>query len=783
MTTGDLVEFVRSAELFQGVDVAAVSELARELKIVEIRDREVLIRQGDSNQNLYLVVSGRLRVTRHDQRHGASLLFEVQPGESVGEMAILSDGPASATVTAADDARVVGLSQDVFKRFSAASPEAALQVAQSLSRCQQRHRLSIALHLSNLFDTPDPDVLRDLESELATFTLYGGEVLFRQGEPGDYFCIVISGRLRVVVLGGHGEEIAITELGPGELVGEMAVVGNQPRSATIDAVRDSQLARLTKAAFDRFMTKHPKPAVEMVSRKLAERLRDTTAGRIRRSRTLSTLAIIPAHPSAPKAEFSKGLAAVLSRFGPCLHLTSAAVDEHLGQPGIAQTYQREGGNIRLVEWLNTQEIEHSYVLYEADPFLSPWTERCIRQADHVIVVADGAGDPAPGEIETELLCPHDGRPVPRQWLALVHGQSGPSGTKRWLEVRNVERHCHVRLGEDVDFERLARLITGRGIGLTLGGGFARGLAHVGVFRAFADLGVAIDAIGGASMGAMIGALWAMGWEGERIIRETSEACSGAFGDLTFPFIAFKSGRKFSDAVKKLFGEIQIEDLWIPYFCTSANLNRSELKLHTRGPLAKAVLAATRAPGVFPPIVFDGELHIDGGIINNVPVDLMKIFCNEGITVGVDVSPPHELPPVHDYGDQVSGWRAFWRRCNPFSNHRVYTPSILLVMIRTLEYTGISYKNLRVEFADIYMHPDLLKFKRTDFHLATEIVKAGYEAARAKVLEWLAASDVAATRRPDLAGVVARAEGSKAHGVKPDAADRIGIASNRITSSR
>lgn len=781
--TDDLVEFVRSAELFQGVNSAIVRELARELKIVELRDREVLIRQGDSDQNLYLVLSGRLRVTRHDQRKGASLLSEVQPGESVGEMAILSDDPASATVTAAGDTRVVGLSQDVFQRFSAASPDAAQQVTQTLSRRQQQHRLSIALHLSNLFDTPDPDVLRDLGSELETFTLYGGEVLFRQGEPGDYFCIVISGRVRVVVSGSHGEEIATTELGPGELVGEMAVVSNQPRTATIDAVRDSQLARLTKAAFGRFMTRHPKPAVEMVSRKLAERLRDTTAGRIRRSRTLSTLAIVPAHPSAPKSEFCKGLAAALSKFGPALHLTSASVDKHLGQPGIAQTYQREGGNIRIVEWLSTQEIEHRYVLYEADPFLSPWTERCIRQADHVIVVADGAGDPAPGEIETELLFPHDGRPVPRQWLALVHGQGDPSGTNRWLEVRNVERHCHVRLSEDAGFERLARLITGRGIGLTLGGGFARGLAHVGVFRAFSDLGVAIDAIGGASMGALIGALWAMGWEGDRIIRETSEACSGAFGDMTFPFIAFKSGRKFSEAVKKLFGEIQIEDLWIPYFCTSANLNRSELKLHTRGPLAKAVLAATRAPGVFPPIVYEGELHIDGGIINNVPVDLMKVFCNEGITVGVDVSPPHHLQPVYDYGDQVSGWKAFWRRCNPFSRHRVYTPSILLVMIRTLEYTGISYKNVRVELADIYMHPDLLKFKRTDFHLVTEIVEVGYQTARAKVLEWLAASDVAATRRPDLAGVVARAEGSKTDGPKPDAADRIGIASNRISSSR
>jgi predicted acylesterase/phospholipase RssA/CRP-like cAMP-binding protein len=750
MTVIDVVEFVRSTDVFQGVDAAAVRHLAPELKIFELRDQEVLVRKGDPDQNLYLVFSGRLRVTSDSERNEPSVLYDVQPGESVGEMALLSDDPASATTTASGDTRVVGLSQNVFKRFSEAFPQAAQQIIQTLSQRQQRHRLSLALHLSNLFETPDPDVLRDLESELEMFTLYGGEVLFRQGEPGDYFCIVISGRVRIVVSNERGEEIAITELGPGELVGEMAVVSSQPRTATVDAIRDSQLAKLTKAAFDHFMTRHAKPAVEMVSRKLAERLRDTTAGRIRRSRTISTIAVIPTHSSAPTAEFSKTLAAVLSKFGPTLHLTSAGVDEHLGQPGIAQTYQREGRNIRMVEWLSKQEIEHNYVLYEADPFLSPWTERSIRQADHVLVVGEGEGDPSLGEIETELLRPHDGRPVPRQWLVMAHRSGNPSGTKRWLDVRNVERHCHVRLGEDSGFERLARLITGRGIGVTLGGGFARGLAHVGVFRAFADLGIPIDAIGGASMGALVGALWAMGWERERIVRETTEACSGAFGDLTFPFVAFKSGRKFSEAVRKLFGEIQIEDLWIPYFCISANLNRSELKLHAQGPLAKAILAATRAPGLFPPIVYGGELHIDGGIINNVPVDLMKIFCNEGITIGVDVSPPHELNPVYDYGDRVSGWNAFWRRCNPFANHHIYTPSILLVMIRTLEYTGISYKNVRLKLADIYMHPDLLKFKRTDFHLATGIVQAGYDCAREKILEWIEASDVAVTRRPDLA---------------------------------
>ena len=531
-----------------------------------------------------------------------------------------------------------------------------------------------------------------------------------------------------------GEDSRVAEIGPGEIVGEMAVVTHEPRSATVVAVRDTHLARLTTAAFERFMAKHPAWAFQVVSRTLARRLQAAGTTRDAERRQVSTIAIVPIDRSAPTDALCQQLQRSLSQFGPAAHLTSARVDEHLGRPGIAQAYERGGRNVRVVEWLASQEIEHRFVLYESDSFLSPWTERCIRQADHIILVGHGDADPALGEIETELLAAPGNGSLARRWLVLVHEEGEPSGTKRWLQLRNVERHYHVRLRDGRGIDRLARLLTGRAVGLTLGGGFARGLAHLGVFRAFDESGVPVDVVGSASMGAIVGGLWAMGWDRDRIMREVCEACTDHFGDLTFPFLAFKRGGATSKRIRALFGDTQIEDLWTPFFCISANLNRSELKVHTQGSLAKAVLATTRSPGVFPPIVYEGELHIDGGVINNVPVDLMKPFCNQGLTIGVDVSPPHQLHPVRDYGDDVSGWSSFWRRCNPFSKKSLYTPSILIVMIRTLEYSGISYKNVRLGSADIYVYPDVLEFKRTDFHRAADIAQAGYDCARTMLVE-------------------------------------------------
>ncbi len=747
MTIDERAAFLGSTELFGSLDPSLLGTLAASLESRRLNDGEALVREGDADQSLYLVMSGRLRVCAANQQNEPIVLAYVARGESVGEMGLLADDPWSSTIDAVGEAEVVRLSRVALDRFAAANSTAGLLITQSLSQRLQRNLLGLALHRDNLFASLDPDALRDLEEELETFILHGGETLFRQGDEGDFLCIVVSGRLRVVVRRDDGQDNTITELGPGEIVGEVAVVTGEKRTASVVAIRDTQLAKLTKEGFERFLSNHGKAAVGVLVRKLAERLRDTTAGR-NWQRTISTVAIIPAHADAPTSAFCERLTAALSKFGSTLHLTGERVNEHLGQQGIVQTYELAGGNIRIAAWLSNQELIHNYVLYEADSYLSPWTERSIRQADHILVVADGKAEPAPGEIETELLRPHDSRYMAPQWLVLVHGAGDPSGTRKWLDARHVERHFHVHLSDSTTVERLARFLTGRALGLTLGGGFARGLAHAGVFRAMEDLSVPVDAIGGASMGALVGALRAMGWDCEKIIREICEACTGMFGDLTFPFIAFKTGRKFSEAVRKLFGDIQIEDLWLPFFCISANLNRSQLKIHARGSLAKAILAGTRAPGVFPPIVYEGELHIDGGVINNVPVDIMKMFANGGIVVGVDVSPPHELHQTDDYGDVVVGWEAFWRRFNPFARKRVYTPSILLVMIRTLEYSGIAYKNHRIEFADVYLYPELLKFKRTDFHLAAQIADAGHDAAKAKISQWLATS-IAAAKRPDL----------------------------------
>ncbi len=605
------VTAILGARFLSGCTEEAIDSLAAAMQAVPLADGQVLVRQGEPNDGLYLVTSGRLQVSVSTHRKAHRLLYELGAGDTFGEMALLADRTSAVEVRALDYATVAKLTANDFQRFAERHPAAAFQMTEAMSKALCRHRLAAALHLGRHFEALDAAALRDLESEMELMALYAGEVLCRQGEAGDFMCIVISGRLRVVATGVNNEEFPVDELGSGETVGEMALMSGEARSATVYAIRDTQLARLSKEGMLRFLTRHPEAAFQMLTRPLVSRLRRMTTGKWREPSTVTTLALVPASPDVPLEQFSSALLKALSAFGSAIRVNSRMVDEHLGGKNISQTWERQGRNVCVAEWLNEREAENRYVVYEADSRPSPWTERSIRQADRVLVVVDARGNPALGEIEEEVLRIHDAQTGSRPTLALVHPAETrqPSGTSGWLRNRNVERFHHVRLGHGEDFARLARFLTGRAVGLALGGGFARGMAHIGVFRAMRELGLPIDAIGGASMGTLIAGQWALGWGEQQMIQRTREACNVIHEDYTFPFLAFKSGRRFSEMVRGLFGDTQIEDLWMPYFGISANLNRAELAMHTSGSLTKAVLAGTRAPGVFPPIVLDGELHV------------------------------------------------------------------------------------------------------------------------------------------------------------------------------
>src|SRR5205814_479805 len=276
----------------------------------------------------------------------------------------------------------------------------------------------------------------------------------------------------------------------------------------------------------------------------------------------------------PMVEFARRLAAAMERYCKVLHVNRKRLQAILGAPDDSATARELLINDRFPAWLSSEEGKHRFILLETDWNDPHWTERCIRQADQVLTVGVAGDSPELSEVEARCVyCPQDAGEVQRR-LVLIQSEDcdRPRGSARWLRDRRVEMHHHVRLGMPGDFERLARFLTGSAICLALGGGGARGFAHIGALRALREENVPVDIVGGTSMGAVMAAEHALGLSPEEMVQSNRSLFSnaGLVMDLTLPLLSFTTGRAYAGTLKKTFAEVEIEDLWMPFFCVSSN---------------------------------------------------------------------------------------------------------------------------------------------------------------------------------------------------------------------
>jgi predicted acylesterase/phospholipase RssA len=359
-------------------------------------------------------------------------------------------------------------------------------------------------------------------------------------------------------------------------------------------------------------------------------------------------------------------------------VSSAGLDRDLGRDGIAQIGDDDIGTLRLSYHLEGLEARHQHLVYEIDDGWSAWSRRALRWADQILLVADAQRDPQPDQLEQELWKLVADHSHPRVSLALVHpaGTALPTGTRAWLEPRDLASHHHLRRGDPVHLGRLARLMAGTGNALVFGGGGARGFAQLGVLDVLEELDVPVDMIGGTSIGAIMAVGPAMGWDVATGRAKALEAFRKLL-DYTLPSTSLLRGERISAKLEKVLGDVDIADLWVPYFCVSTNLTRAAAVYHDRGSLLHAVRASIAIPGVLPPVPHDGDLLVDGGVLDNVPVEEMRRRNPTGTIIAVDVAPVEGPVADNDYGLSVSGFRSLFRRSGSAK-----PPSLVTTLVRS-----------------------------------------------------------------------------------------------------
>jgi NTE family protein/lysophospholipid hydrolase len=582
----------------------------------------------------------------------------------------------------------------------------------------------------------------ELAGQLEPVAVAAGQVIFRQGDAGDGLYLVVSGRLRVSVA-ADGPERMLYDVGRGAIVGEMALLTDRPRAATVHAVRDSDLLLLRVSSFTSLLERSPALVTGMI-RLLADRLLAVDQLLVvDRPRAPApggrTIAVACAGRGARTAALVSGqLVAQLAQAGSVFRVDADVVARQLG-PDAAQRGPGEGGRSELIGWLHAVERAHDRVIYQPDADDTAWSRLCLSQSDVVLLVASAEDDPAIGAVEARALATSSLRCE----LALLHPAhlTQPSATARWLERRPVADYHHLRDGRPGDVARLARIITGTGCGLVLGGGGARGLAHLGVIRALEEAGVPIDVVGGTSIGAIMAALCARGLDdSERVRLVMAFARTGRrLVTPTLPLIAFSAGRRLDQILAEHLTSVPIEDLPLRFFCVSASLTRAEAVVHERGPLWTAVRASLALPGIYPPVYADGDLLIDGAAVDNLPVDVMRDRVGAGRIVAVDVGSEVEPLAVAPYGPGLSGWRVLGRRLNPFTPaHPV--PGIAEILNRSTGLSQIRHRRAALDDdrVDLLLSPPVTRLRGLDFKGGIALIEIGYRYAA----EALAKSELA-----------------------------------------
>jgi lysophospholipid hydrolase len=713
----------------RGIEESSLEELVRASAELSLVPGDVLFSQGDAADALYLILEGAVEVSLDAPGRARRVLARLGAGECVGEMAVLTGAPRAATVSVVEPARVVRVPLDVCRRVMDGSTGARA----ALSKLTSRRLPSLHLGSAELFRDVDPAVLRAFDKEANWIRLRGGEVLFHQGDAADAVYVVVHGSLEVLVEEPGRASRAVDVLGRGACIGEMAALGGEPRSATLRAIRDSELACVSSSEFTGLLDAHPRFAAN-IARLLARRLKQTTSlsGGPRSTRTV---VLLPTRAEGLLPAFTASLMDALRAVGgSATLLTSERAERELGLGG-AHGAAEDLADERVLGWLGEQESKFRYVVYACDPTLSLWTRCALRQADRVMVVGHGGADSTPGELEAALATEPGRAELPE--LVLVHPTDAgdPSGTARWLAGRRLRGHHHVRLGRPGDFERLARSITGTSIGVVLSGGGARGFAHIGMLQAIHDQGLAVDMIGGTSMGSVIAAQYAMGLDTATMTALNRKEFLGCavIGDLTVPMVALMKGHSTVKLLRAMFGDLQIEDLPMPYFCVSCNLSRAEVVVHEHGPLWLWTRASCSVPGIGPPVPYEGDLLVDGGVLNNLPADIMAKRC-AGPVFALDVSAAVELHTEAELQSEMSGWPHLFRALNPFTKRPAF-PSMLRLLARTATLSSVQNTEFMKQQADLYLHPPTDAIDPLDWGSIERVVEIGYRYAMDRVQAW------------------------------------------------
>ncbi len=559
-----------------------------------------------------------------------------------------------------------------------------------------------------LFRLSDEEALK-LAARVQLLVLDRGELLFRRGDESDSVFLLTSGRVNAVAEQPDGSEELIGIVRKGETIGEMGLLSGQPRSLSVRAHRVSTLLRLDKSVIESL----PHESLFRFFQLITKRSQATINRLFARHHEPELIAVIPWTDGVDVAGVVDRVVAQWPE-SDAVKVIDYRQDKARAGSAIRSLDNRKITVLSIVDWADKKAAMSA-----------------CENADRILCIADGSRHDRLHPLSEEMVSHPNWGNTPIDLL--IEHPSAIEQVQRFLSNYSFARYFNMRRHEVLDYQRVARVYAGRAIGLTLSGGGIRGWAHVGAMKAIREFGCPIDAVGGTSAGSLMAALWSLTSDTDALVDQFDSLVRSVGNpvsplNFTWPIVSLLNGRRGTRSLKKLLGKNRIEDLVESYFCVTCNYGKRADAVHRQGELWKWVRASSAVPGLMPPLVEDGEMHVDGGVVNNLPVDHMRRYLGQGSEIlAVDISDGSHTdrlfhcPPELTWLDSL----LLRRRAKRLGRS---VPRLTETFIQSLLMGSQTRVNENIRLADLVIRPDLRKCGMLVTRRNEDLIEAGYNAA-------------------------------------------------------
>jgi len=577
------------------------------------------------------------------------------------------------------------------------------------------------------FGEAERDRIAEFFREIA---LAKGETIYHAGDEADALYLVVTGA--VDVLDGT---LRIARYGPREVFGEAVLVPGERRAVTTRVALDAVLLVLPRSSLDRLLELHPS-LHERISAILARRLKATVEVVCRTSTRPAEIVVLGGWTSRrTRRAFAEALAgAVEAELGRAVSIVTlaspaaaSAVTARADRPDavvVGEARERGALRERLAAEIALRAEHVPLVLVEVDTDFAAVESDVARLADTLVLRTDGVPRAHRGDGSRRVAFVHD------------------DGTKVLpaLSTNDIVRLPAEGPGRSRALARLARYLTRRSVGIALGSGAAWGLAHIGVLEVLERERIPVDVIAGASMGAIVGAHYALGFTPSRL----EEIATGVkqvidyvrilpqllylASDFNLARPGLFAGERFQRILDSL-GPVRgrtFADLEIPFRAVATDITTGARVEVADGDLSDAMRASFSAPWIFSPFRIGEHILVDGGMSDPVPAETARSMGAD-LVIGVNVVPP--LYP--EAKNPLEAALQLLARANPLaSRNGTRLPNSFDVVVRILQIMQHELGNDRAGEADLLINPDLRSFWMLEFWQAAGIIEEGRRAAEA-----------------------------------------------------